>query len=157
MSAPQIHGLYRSVSGSKLLETLGSSLQTIKDEDDLTDADLAAELGKSEDQAGAYRKATSEMTVTTFLRACKRWNGRAANAAFALIGLKLVPLDGAEVSDRRGMTIVMKAAAAMHGHLEDGELSDGELLDSRADVDAAGTVFDGWRQRLALIDARAAA
>lgn len=156
MSRPEIHGSYRSVSGSKLLTTLGKSLQTIKDEDDLTDDDLGAELGKSDDQAGAYRKATSEMSVTTFLRACRRWNGRVANQAFALIGMKLVPLDGTIQCDVRGITIVLKAVAAMHGHLEDDQqIDDEELKWSRAEVESAGAVFDGWRQRLAKIDGTA--
>jgi transcriptional regulator with XRE-family HTH domain len=156
MSAPTIHGSYRSVSGSKLLSTLGESLQAIKEEDGLTDEDLGAELGKSDDQAAAYRKANAEMSATTLLRACKRWNGRFANAAFALIGLKVVPLDGAVVSDRRALTIVARSQAAIAENLEDEVMTDEELVEDRAAIEAAGAMYDGWRQRLAIIDGRTA-
>ena len=154
MAAPQIYGSYRSVSGSKMLETLGAALQSIKDGDELTDADMAAEIGKSEDQAGAYRKATSEMSATTFLRACKRWNGRFANPVFALFGLKLVPLESVMLCARKGLTIIMAAATALNRYLEDGELTDDELLESRSEIEEAAAVFDGLRRRLAHIDGR---
>ena len=155
MAAPDIHPRYRSVSGSKLIETVGKSLKTIKAADGLTYAELGEELGKSGDMAEAYRHGTSEMSMTTFLRGCRQWNGRFANAAFAMIGLKLVPLDGAEVCDRKAMTIVMRAQAAMAENLEDGLLEDHELVEDREWIEAAGAVFDGWRQRLAQIDGRA--
>jgi hypothetical protein len=153
-AAPQIHGPYRSVSGTKLIEAAGASLQAIKHDDGLTDADLGEELGKSEDQGSAYRKATSEMSMTTFLRACRRWNGRFANPVFALIGLKLVPLESMIVCARQGLTVILTAATSLTRHLEDGVLSDAELLESRAEIEAAGAVFDGLRQRLAGIDGR---
>lgn len=63
MSASHIHSRYRTVPASLLLDTLGKSLSTIKDEDRATDADLGQVLGKSEDRAGAYRAGAGDMGV----------------------------------------------------------------------------------------------
>ncbi|ARR53467.1 hypothetical protein HY78_08540 [Rhizorhabdus wittichii DC-6] len=154
MAAPDIHPRYRTVSASKLIEAAGLSLKAIKDADGLTYADLGQELGKSGDMAEAYRHGSSEMSMTTFLRACLRWNGRFANSVFAMLGLKLVPLDAEHHCDRKAMTIVMRAQVAMAENLEDGKLEDHELVEDREWIEAAGAVFDGWRQRLARIDGR---
>lgn len=152
MSPPDIHGRYRTVSGSKLIEVAGESLQSIKDGDDLTWIELGEELGRSDDMAKAYRAATSEMSMTTFLRACRRWNGRFANPVFAMIGLKLVALDSMTICAKRGLTVIMRACTVLSRCLEDDVLTDAELLESRAEIEEAAAVFDGLRARLAKID-----
>lgn len=153
MSRPLIHGRYRTVPASKLLQKLGESLEMIRQEDDLSYQELGGELHKSDDQASKYCKATADMPVSTFLKGVERWDGRFANATLAMLGMKLVPLDGAALPDRKAMTIVMRAQAAMSENLEDDDsISDEELVEDRAWVEAAGAVFDGWRLRLAEID-----
>ena len=91
MTAPRIHTSHRTVSASLLLTTLGQSLDAIKREDGATWADLDAVLGKS-DRAAAYAEGSADMGVVSFLRGCKQWDGRLANAVLALIGMRLVPV-----------------------------------------------------------------
>lgn len=149
-TAPRIHRTYRSVSASEMMEAIGESLSAIKSEDGLTDADLGAELGKSEDQAAKYRTSLAEMPATVFIRACRRWNGRFANRVFGLFGGKLVMLDPGAGSDRAGQTALMRAVLALQDALEDDVLDDVELVQRRAIIEEAGRAIDRWRNRLSL-------
>ncbi|QTH19642.1 hypothetical protein HRJ34_14790 [Rhizorhabdus wittichii] len=158
MSRPTIDGRRAVVPASKLLQTVGDRLEDIRREDDFSYVDLGQELGRHPDQAGKYCRSTAEMPMTTFLRACQKWRGRLANPVLALMGLKMVeidtPAEGA-VADRRALTIIMRAQAAMSENLEDDdEISDEELVEDRAFVEAGGAAFDRWRLRLAEIDRR---
>ena len=145
---PRIHGAYRSVSALEMMEAIGASLSAIKAEDGLTDADLGAELGKSEDQAAKYRTALAEMPATVFIRACRRWNGRFANRIFGLFGGKLVMLDPGRESDRAGQTALMRAVLALQDALEDDVLDDVELVQRRGILEEAGRAIDQWRARM---------
>lgn len=152
MVAPNILGRYRTIPASKLLATLGESLETIRAEDELSYPDLGKELHKHGDSASSYCKATADMPTSTFLQACRLWNGRFANAALALIGMKLVPLEGVAMPDRRAMSVLARVQAEISENLEDDVMTDDELLEDREWIEQGGAIFDGWRQRLASID-----
>lgn len=151
MSAPQFHGRYRTVPASLLLDTLGASLATIKEEDRATDADLGAVLGKSEDRAAAYRAGSGDMGVVSFLRGCREWDGRFANAVLALVGMKLAPIDAAAGNDRAGFAAQCRLLSEMAEALEnDGEIDDAELARMRPAIEAAAKHIDRFRDRLRL-------
>jgi len=59
-----------------VLDVIGDALDRIKDEDGLTDADIGAVLGKSEDQAAKYRKGLTDMGLVSYARGKREWNGR---------------------------------------------------------------------------------
>ena len=149
MSAPTIHGRFRTVSASAMLETLGRSLTQIKDEDRLTDADLGAVLGKSEDQAAKYRGGMADMGVVSLLRGAREWDGRFMNEALGLVGMKMLPLDVGVGSDRATFTaltgLLHQIAAALEN---DGEIDDAELLAMRTELERAGSHIDRLRERL---------
>lgn len=151
MTAPHIHTPYRTVPASLMLKTLGESLEAIKHEDGATDADLGAVLGKSEDTAARYRTGLAEMPVVSFLRGCREWDGRFANAALALVGMKLAPLNAADGCDRKGFSALCALLAEMAEAVEDdGKIDDTELLAMRPELEAAAKHIDRLRDRLRL-------
>lgn len=148
MTAPHIHGRYRTVPASLMLETLGKSLSTIKEQDKATDADLGAVLGKSDDRAAAYRNGDADMGFVSFLRGCREWDGRFANAALALAGMRLVPLDAGEGCDRSSVTALCALLAKKSAALEnDGVIDDAELEDMWLELEAAAKHIDRLRER----------
>lgn len=155
MSEGQIHTRYRTVSASLMIDTLGASLQRIKEEDrGVTDADLGVVLGKSPDRAEAYRKGLGDMGVVSFLRGCATWDGRFANDALALVGMKLVPLESSVATDRDALPaltgILHEVALAL---ADDGKIDDRELMAMRPALEAAGRETDRLRERLRMISA----
>lgn len=150
MSDGTIPPRYRRASGSDLIAALANALSDIKEQDRLTDKELAAFLGKSgQDSGKAYRTGFAEMPVTAFLRGCETWNGRFANEALALIGMKLVPLDAGAMNDRAGFTAMCALLTEMAEALEDdGEIDGEELAAMRAAVEKAGQYVDRLRGRL---------
>lgn len=151
MSEPQIHPRYRTVPASLLLKTLGDSLDAIKNEDQATDEDLGAVLGKHKDTAARYRTALAEMPVVAFLRGCGKWDGRFANAVLALVGMKLSPMDAAHGCDRKGFTALCSLLSEMAQALEnDNEIDDRELMAMRPELEAAAKHIDRLRDRLRL-------
>lgn len=151
MSRPQIHGRFATVPASLLLETLGDSLAKIRREDAATDEDLGAVLGKSGDTAERYRSGSTEMGVVAFLRGCRAWDGRFANAALALVGMKLVEIESGEGSDRAGFTALATLLAELAEALEnDNIVDDHELAAMSAAVENAGKHIDRLRERLRL-------
>jgi hypothetical protein len=150
-ASPTIYVRYRSISASKLVNALAHSLTDIKVEDELTDSDVGAILGKGDDQAAKYRTGLAEMSVTTFMRGCAAWNGRFANEAFAQVGMKLIPLDAGEQTDMQGVTSLMRAVLALQEALEDdGVVDDVELAQRRSLIEDAGRYVDQCRDRLRL-------
>lgn len=149
MAEPAIPPAYRTVSGSKLIDSLAESLTAIKREDELTDAELGKFLHKGVDAGKAYRTGFAEMPVTAFLRGCERWDGRFANATLALIGMKLVPLDAAVGSDRAGFTALCQLLTGLSAALENDNLvDDQELAHLAPALEAAGKHIDRLRARL---------
>ena len=150
MTSRAISPLHRSVSGSKLIETLGDSLTSIKSEDGLTDAELGKYLHKGVDAGKAYRTGYAEMPVTSFLRGCERWNGRFANDTLALVGMKLVPLVGGEaVNDQALQTRLAKLMLEVSVALEDGVISELELAGMKRTLIEAGEAIDAYREKAA--------
>jgi hypothetical protein len=151
MTAPHIHGRYRTVPASLLLGTLGESLKAIKVEDEATDSDLGAVLGKSEDRAAAYRNGDGDMGVVSFLRGCREWDGRFANAVLALVGMRLTPLDAGDGNDRGSVTALCGLIGEIASALEnDGMVDDAELAAMRPALEAAAKHIDRFRDRLRL-------
>lgn len=149
MSRQQIHGRFTTVPASLLLKTLGDSLDDIRRQDGANDEDLGAVLGKHKDTAERYRKAEGEMGVVAFLRGCRAWDGRFANATLALVGMKLVEIDSGEGSDRAGFTALATLLAQLSEALEDDNIvDDRELAAMAAAVESAGKHIDRLRERL---------
>lgn len=149
MSHPLISRPARLVSASKLIETIGESLTRIKAEDELTDTDLGKALGKGTDQGGKYRTGLAEMGVVAFLRGCEQWNGRFANDVLAKVGMKLVPLHGAEVSNQSLQTRLAKLMLEVSVALEDGEITDIEIARMKRTLVEAGEAIDCLRGKAA--------
>ena len=149
MASPTIVTRYRMASASSLLEAMGESLSVIKESDQLTDAYLGVVMGKGADQGGKYRTALAEMGSIAFLRACERWNGRFANDALALVGMKLVPLETAEISDQALSTRLSKLMFEWSIAMEDGRVDEMELARMSRTLIAAGAAIDAKRGKVA--------
>ena len=145
MADPTIPPIHRTVSGSKLIETLAESLSTIKHEDGLTDAEIGKFLHKGVDAGKAYRTGYAEMGVVAFLRGCERWNGRLANDVLAEVGMKLVPLEKAHVTPRTLQTRLAQLMLEMSAALEDGDLSELEIAGMQRSLISAGEGIDAYR------------
>lgn len=144
-----IPAIHTAVSGSKLIETLAQSLSEIKDQDGLTDEELGRFLHKGKDAGKAYRTGFAEMPLTAFLRGCERWNGRFANAVLGKIGMKLVPLAGAEMNEQTVATRLAKLMLEMSIALEDGRIDDLELARMKRTLVEASEGIDAMRERAA--------
>lgn len=149
MTAPHIHGRYRTIPASLMLDTLGASLTAIKARDGATDSDLGAVLGKSDDRAAAYRAGGADMGVVSFLRGCREWDGCFANSVLGLVGMKIVPVEPEAVDDQASVTTVLSLAIALSAELEkDGEVDDDDLQRHQFVIERAGHIIDGYRERL---------
>lgn len=149
MSDRLIHRPARLVSASKLIETIAESLSIIREQDELTDADVGGVFTKSGDQAAKYRTGLAEMGVVAFLRGCERWNGRFANDVLAHIGMKLTPLPTGEVSGQSLQTRLAKLMHELSEALEDGVLTDLEIQRMKRTLTEAGEAIDAIRGRAA--------
>ena len=126
-------GLPRTFSASAALECIALALTEIKREDDLTDADIGAILGKSEDMAAKYRTGLATMDAITFARGKREWNGRFTGYLDQLC-------EGTRpggVNDRKGHTSLIEAALAFAVALEDGEFTPEEVLANRSTLENA--------------------
>lgn len=149
MPDQRIHRPFRSVSDSSLVGAMAEALSSIKEQDSLTDFDIGRELGKAgEDSGRSYRTGFATMNAVSFIRGCERWNGRFADEALALIGMKLVPLDAAEAIGQCSATALTKLLLQLSVALEDGSVSDTELVAMRRELDEAGRAIDAMRERL---------
>ncbi|WP_156340223.1 hypothetical protein [Sphingomonas sp. Leaf17] len=148
MTAPHIHARYRTVPATMLLGSMGRSLERIKAEDELIDADLGRVIGKSADRIAAYRGGR-DMSALGFVLACKEWDGRFANDTLALVGMSLRPLDGAAAitAERDCLPAVASAVASLAAALADGRIDDLELAGMTAELDAAAVALDALRER----------
>lgn len=149
MSDRVIPPAHKTVSGLKLVETLGESLSRIKHEDSLTDAELGRFLHKGVDAGKAYRTGYAEMPVTSFLRGCERWNGRFANDVLACVGMKLVPLSNAPIDGATLSTRVARLMLEISVAMEDGVIDDLEAQRMKRTLIEAGEAIDAVRGRAA--------
>ena len=137
----------RAVSASKLIDTMAESLSVIKEQDELTDADLGGVMHKGADQGAKYRTGLAEMGAVAFLRACATWNGRFANEALSLIGMKLTPLHSQPVTDQSLQTRLAKLMVEVSIALEDGVIDDIEIARMKRTLIEAGEAIDSYRGR----------
>lgn len=153
MPNPQVYERRTTFSASKVVNAIGAALTAIKQSDDLGWKDIGRVLGKSEDRAAAYAAGGGKMDATTFLLGCREWNGRFANDALAMIGMKLVPLEIEAGGDRRFSTILAELMAAWSKALEDGEVTETELADMQALLDLTGRNIDARRTKPTKLEA----
>ena len=149
MSASHIHSRYRTVPVSLLLDTLGKSLSTIKDEDRATDADLGQVLGKSEDRAGAYRAGAGDMGVVSFLRGCREWDGRFANDVLSLVGMRLTPIADTSMDESQSLAALGELIAKKAVALADNKIDDAELEAMWPEIERVAGFIDQLRARRA--------
>lgn len=149
MSDTVIPRLWRSVSASKLIDTLADSLTEIKEADELTDKEIGQFLGRGTDAGKAYRTGYAEMGVVAFLRGCERWNGRFANDVLNKVGMKLVPLSSEAISDQSLQTRLAKLMLEVSLALEDGVIDDLEVQRMKRTLVAAGEAIDAYRGKAA--------
>jgi hypothetical protein len=149
VSASHIHSRYRTVPASLLLDTLGKSLSTIKDEDRATDADLGQVLGKSEDRAGAYRAGAGDMGVVSFLRGCREWDGRFANDVLSLVGMRLTPIADTAMDESQSLAALGELIAKKAVALADNKIDDAELEAMWPEIERVAGFIDQLRARRA--------
>lgn len=106
-------------SASNVVTALAVALESIKAEDDLTDADLGAELGRSEDQARKYRRGEAVMDAVTFGRGRRAWGTRFTGDYDLLCDTRLP----GEACDRSALTAIVVAGGGISRALEDGAVS----------------------------------
>ena len=123
----------RTFSASAALDCIALALTEIKHEDGLTDADLGAVLGKSEDMAAKYRTGLATMDAITYARGKREWNGRFTGYLDQLCEQSRPHA----VDDRHGHTSLLEAALALSIALEDGEISEREVLANRSTLENA--------------------
>lgn len=150
MNRPPIVPRNAVVSASTLLDEIGASLTDIKIADGLTDADIGAVLGKSEDQASKYRLGSADMGVVSYHRGVQAWNGRFANRALARIDSKISRLDAAKTPDLSLPCVVARFQLELSIALEDGKLDGAELAKMRPQIEALGECIDSLRERLSV-------
>jgi len=132
-------------SASSVLDVLGEALTTIRREDKLTFADMAAILGKSEDQASKYCAGSAAMDIISFARAKREWNGRFTG------GLDRLCYEGrvSEDADRARQSKVLKAALALSIALEDdSQITPDEVRANRATIENARDALDELLRKL---------
>jgi len=134
-------------SASTVLDALAESLSAIRRDDKLTFADMAAVLGKSEDQAGKYASGQQEMGVIAFARAKREWNGRFTGA---LDRLCIESRPAAVGTDRAKGSAVLKAALALSVALEDDDAIDcHEVRSNRGTLENARDAIESLLSKLA--------
>jgi hypothetical protein len=120
-------------SGSNVLWAIATALSEIKGADDLTDADMGALLGKSPDQARAYRRGEAMMDAETFGRGKREWNGRFTGYYDRLCE----DSRPGNVCDRATLSVILECAARLSKALEDGEIAVEEVLEHRSQIEEA--------------------
>lgn len=141
MSNPPFHGKY--VSSSAILKEAGDALGRIRQEDNLTWADMGTVLGKDGDQAAKYADGSAEMKLVACFRAKQVWGERFAGPINALFRHTVTPQDA-----QASQSAILKAALALSVALEDGDLSVAEVRSNRSTLESARQAIDAQLQRL---------
>lgn len=149
MAEPPIHPSRRGFSASSALDALGEDLAKIREDDKLTWAELGEELGKGKDQAMDYAKGLAEMSFTTFLRGCRRWNGRFGGRVLQMIGKRLSDVEEpTPTTDREKESRVLAAALALSVALADDEITEDEIVANRPTIENAIGALEALLARL---------
>ncbi|QQN73930.1 hypothetical protein [Croceicoccus sp. YJ47] len=123
---------------------IAEALREIREEDDLTDADMGALLGKSADRVRAYRREEATMDAETFGRGKREFNGRFTGYFDRLcIDSRPGPL-----CDRHGQSSILAAALALSVALEDGEIDADEVRENRQTLENARDAIDAQLRKL---------
>ena len=132
-------------SASNVIEAVAADLSAIKLKDDLTDADIAAILGKSEDQAEKYRKAAATMDIVTYARGKREWNGRFTGRLDKLCEESRPCAD----TDRARHSKLLRAALAVAEALEDDDdVSPEEVKINRRELEEARDAIDALLRKI---------
>lgn len=131
-------------SASNAVAAIALALTEIKHEDGLTDADLGAVLGKSEDMAAKYRTGLATMDFITFGRGKHYWNGR-FTGHFDRLCTESRP--GAHC-DHAGQSLILKAALALSVALEDGKVDAEEVRANRSTLEDARDAIEAQLAKL---------
>lgn len=152
MSPPIIHGDRPVFSASAALDAVGSELSLIRQQDRLTWADMGAVLGVSEDQAAKYAAASAAMSVVTYARGKREWNGRFTGALDRLCQ----DSRPAAHTDHGRLCHVLAASAALAEALrDDGRIGADEVRQNRRELECARDAIDDLLGRLGPREARA--
>lgn len=145
MTQPLIHRSNRALTASNIRQAVADDLSQIKSEDGLTWADIGRIMGKSEDQAAKYADASAEIGIVAYAFARREWNGRFTGTLDRLIA----GTRGEVVDDRTKLGIVLRAAMAIAGALEDDNQMDAhEVRQNRATLEAAREEIDALLGKL---------
>lgn len=132
-------------SASAVLDVISDSLSSIRRDDGLTFADMAAVLGKSEDQAAKYCAGSATMDIITYARAKREWNGRFTGALDRLCADSRPTAS----SDRHHGSSVLKAALALSVALEDGgKIDASDVRANRSDLEDARDAIEAVLAKL---------
>ncbi|MFA6031838.1 MAG: hypothetical protein WC889_02925 [Myxococcota bacterium] len=131
-------------SASSVLDVIGEALSAIRREDRLTFADIAAVLGKSEDQAAKYCAGSATMDAITFARAKREWNGRFTGGYDRLCANSRP----GNTSDRAHGSSILRAALALSEALEDGKIDAKEVHANRGTLENARDAIEAQLAKL---------
>ncbi|MXO72893.1 hypothetical protein [Alteraurantiacibacter buctensis] len=131
-------------SASNAVDALARALTEIKEEDGLTDADIGAVLGKSDDQAAKYRTGLATMDAVTFGRGKREWNGR-FTGYFDRLCEDSRP---GKVCDHSTLTALLDLGAKLAKALENGTIDAGEVRDHRSELENVRDLIDAQLSKL---------
>ena len=131
-------------SASAVLNAIGEALTTIRREDGLTFADMAAVLGVSDDMAAKYCSGAATMNAVTQARARREWNGR-FDGGIARLCSESRP---GKPDDRAATNSILKAALALSVALEDGSVDHEEVRSNRATLENARDAIEAQLAKL---------
>ena len=132
-------------SETTVLEAVGDELLAIKQSDGLSWNDMAAVLGVSDVQAAKYVDGSAKMSIVTYARAKREWNGRFTGALDRLCAESRP----ASHNHRECESKVLQAALALSVALADGELTQAEIRQNRSTIEAAKDALEGLLSQLA--------
>ena len=144
MADPAIHGKRPVYSDSNALEAIGRAIHEIKSQDGLTWDDVGKVLGVSDDQAANYANGRAAMSVSTFGRGKREWNGRFTGYFDRLC----VDSRPGRVADHTALTDVLNAAHCLSRCLEDGAIDASEVRDHRSELEKARDAIEAQLSKL---------
>lgn len=131
-------------SASSVLDVVADALTAIRRDDRLTFTDMAAVLGKSEDQAAKYCGGSQEMGVVAYARAKREWNGRFSGALDRLCE----QTRPGKINDHAATNSILKAALALSVALEDGKVDPEEVRANRSTLENARDAIEAQLAKL---------
>jgi hypothetical protein len=131
-------------SESAVLDAVGSELLAIKAADRLSWDDVAAVLGVSDVQAAKYVDGTAKMSILTYARAKREWNGRFTGALDRLCA----DTRPGKINDHAATNSILKAALALSVALEDGKVDPEEVRANRATLENARDAIEAQLAKL---------